>query len=278
MLAPNPAFDRDEFPPRSGSTRANADVARNAHALALLEAAARSGPERRRRLQQRVIVEYLPVARSIANRFRGRPDDTADIVQVACIGLAKAVQRFDPSLGDDLVSFAVPTITGEIKQYLRDTSWIVRPPRRLQELAQEVPAVQDQLERELCRTPGVADLAGALHRPAPLIAEALQCAASRAPLSLDAPLGQGDDTASLAEMLPTTDPGFSRTELALTLERASRVLTSEERRVLNLRFEDQLTQDEIAIECGISQMQVSRMLTNMLARLRATLVAEMTVV
>lgn len=273
MLAPNPAFAASPAPvaPGGRADRAAADAARNEHAIALLAAARRADPAGRRRLHQRVVVEYLDLAHSIARRYRVRQQDAADLRQVACIGLAKAVERFDPDLGDDLVSFAVPTIAGEIKQYLRDTSWFVRPPRRLQELAIEVPAVREVLEQELGRAPRVAELAEVLHRPLALVAEAVQCHSARQAISLHTPVPGGSEDLTLADSLPYRESEYARTDLALTLERATRTLTSEERRIVRLRFEEQLTQSEIALECGVSQMQVSRLLASILQRLRAAL-------
>ncbi len=273
MLAPNPAFAASPAPvaPGGRTDRAAADAARNAHAISLLAAARRADPAGRRRLHQRVVVEYLDLAHAIARRYRVRQQDAADLRQVACIGLAKAVERFDPDLGDDLVSFAVPTIAGEIKQYLRDTSWFVRPPRRLQELAIEVPAVREVLEQELGRAPRVAELAEVLHRPLALVAEAVQCHSARQAISLHTPIPGGSEDLTLADSLPYRESEYARTDLALTLERATRTLTSEERRIVRLRFEEQLTQSEIALECGVSQMQVSRLLASILQRLRAAL-------
>ncbi|SDQ24922.1 sigma-70 family RNA polymerase sigma factor [Leucobacter chromiiresistens] len=276
MLAPNPAFAATPAPavPGDRNDRAAADEARNAHAIALLSAARRADPAGRRRLHQRVVVEYLDLARSIARRYRVRQQDAADVLQVACIGLAKAVERFDPDLGDDLVSFAVPTISGEIKQYLRDTSWFVRPPRRLQELAIEVPAVREMLEQELGRAPRIAELAAVLRRPLALVAEAVQCHSARNAISLHTPIPGASEELTLGDSLPYREAEFTRTELALTLERATRTLSEEERRIVRLRFEEQLTQTEIARECGVSQMQVSRLLASILQRLRAALSAE----
>ncbi|MEJ6489009.1 sigma-70 family RNA polymerase sigma factor [Leucobacter sp. USCH14] len=273
MLAPNPAFAATTAPAAAGDRddRAAADEARNAHAIALLAAAQRADAAGRRRLHQRVVVEYLDLARSIARRYRVRQQDAADVMQVACIGLAKAVERFDPDLGDDLVSFAVPTIAGEIKQYLRDTSWFVRPPRRLQELAIEVPAVREVLEQELGRAPRVAELADVLRRPQALVAEAVQCHSARQAISLHTPIPGASEDLTLADSLPYRETEFNRTELALTLERATRTLSEEERRIVRLRFDDQMTQAEIALECGVSQMQVSRLLSSILQRLRAAL-------
>ncbi|MEV8337903.1 sigma-70 family RNA polymerase sigma factor [Leucobacter sp. NPDC077196] len=273
MLAPNPAFAASAVPgaPGTPTDRAALDAARNAHAIALLSAAQRAEPARRRELHQRVVVEYLDLARSVARRYRVRQQDAADVVQVAYIGLAKAVERFDPAVGDDLVSFAVPTISGEIKQYLRDTSWFVRPPRRLQELAIEVPAVRELLEQELGRAPRIAELADVLHRPHALVAEAVQCHSARQAISIHTPLPGGSEELTLADSLPYRENEYARTELALTLERATRMLTEDERRIVRLRFEDQLTQSEIALECGVSQMQVSRLLSSILRRLRAAL-------
>jgi len=248
---------------------------RNARAVALLIRARRASPRERRRIQQQVVLDYAEVARAVANRFRSPAQDYRDLCQVAYIGLTKAVQRFEPSRGRDIVSFAVPTISGEIKRYLRDSSWTVRPPRRLQELWTELSTELGDLEQRLGREPTIAELAAETGEPASLVAEALRCIQGRRPFSLDAPLegSEGGESSALHEHLADEEAGFERVELALSVSAACRDLSQYERRILYLRFFEERTQAEIAAELGVSQMQVSRLLRAILRKMRSRLAA-----
>lgn len=259
-------------PIRSGRARvAPLDAAaRNARAVALLRAARSASPYERRRIHQTVMLDYLDVARAVASRFRHRGGELGDLRQVAYVGLAKAVHRFEPTRGGDIVSFAVPTISGEIKRYLRDTSWVVRPPRRVQELSLELREATESLRGRLGREPSVAELAAEVDRDEPLVREALRCGEDRRPLSLDAPIDDRSDSSDpLIETLSRAESDFERADIALTLTRACRTLSAFERRILYLRFFREQTQSEIAAECGVSQMQVSRLLARILATLRS---------
>lgn len=277
MLVSNPLISRPAVPSSAPPVRLTAPprpLSRDARAAALLAAAKRATPRERRRLEQQVVLDYLEVARAVANRFRSATQDYGDLCQVAYIGLTKAVQRFEPSRGHDIVSFAVPTISGEIKRYLRDTSWTVRPPRRVQELWSELQAETPELTQQLGREPTVDELAEATGRSRSRVAEALRSVQGRIPLSLDAPADGGTDDGMIAlrDLLASADdPGFERVDLACSISAACRELSETERRILRLRFYEERTQTEIAAELGVSQMQVSRLLRKILCKMRSAL-------
>jgi RNA polymerase sigma-B factor len=216
-----------------------------------------------------LIARYLPLARSVANRYRHTSESIDDLEQVAAIGLVKAVDRWNPDLGYAFSSFAVPTIAGELKRHFRDRSWAIRPGRELQELWLKVERGRDELWRTLGRSPTATELAAHLDRPVEDILEALSAGDGRALKSLDEPAGDDDGaSAALGEILGQEDPGFSRVDTSVTIEEVGRSLSSREREVLRLRFQEDLTQSEIGELIGCSQMHVSRMLRQTLERLR----------
>ncbi len=220
------------------------------------------------------MLDHLDLAEALANRFRGTGAEHRELQQVAYLGLVKAVQRFDPRTGTSLVAFAVPTILGELKRHLRDTSWAVRPPRALQELALEAL----ELAEELAQQRGVVttrELARELRVPERRLEEALRCAEHRRALSLDAPVAAGDGAfdAVLSDAIPADTDEIEQAELRLLLASALRDLSEAERRIVELRFAQERTQAEIAAVIGVSQMQVSRLLSRILAVLRARLSA-----
>ena len=273
---PRPAAEHSTDPQVTDSHRTDQEE-RNARMVALL-AAARSAPEeQRRRVIQRVVTEYLDVAEAVANRYRSRPQDHGDVRQVAYLGLVKAVQRFDPSRGGDIVSFAVPTIAGEIKRYFRDSSWMVRPPRALQELDAELRSTVAVLAQRLGREPTIDEVAAETGFPRRQVAEGLQCAHARQPVSLDGPCRiQADtDTATLGETLSAPEDDFSRADRLVAIAQACRGLSTRDRKILRMRFVQDCTQDEIARACDVTQMQISRLLTRILRDLRAQLSPEL---
>lgn len=246
------------------------DRERDERTRALLAEAHRGGRAKRRRIEQRVVLDYVEVADAVANRYRGTGLDIVELRQVAYLGLTKAVKRFDPARKRSIVAFAVPTIDGEIKHYLRDASWAVRPPRSLQELSLELNARIPELTQELGRRPTVDDLEEAIGRPADEIAEALRSGLGRVSVSLSAPVaGGGPRQLPLSDTLWETDEGFERVELGLLVAQMLASLTPAERRLVRLRFFLDLTQAEIAARLDMSQMQVSRALTRVLALLRS---------
>ncbi len=259
-------------PIRSGRHRETTDaLARNARAVAMLISARSAPPEERVRLHQRVVLDYLDVAHAVAGRYRTRTQDFHDLQQVAYVGLTKAVKRFEPDRGSDIVSFVVPTISGEIKRYLRDATWAVRPPRGLQELRTELRTASSELAQLLGREPTPEELAEETGHPVEVVAEALRCGQGRRPLSLDASVASDPDdhgAMTLGESLPAPSTDFEDADLALAVADACSALTPEERRIVHLRFFREFTQEQIARECGVSQMQVSRLLKRILRTLR----------
>lgn len=224
---------------------------------------------RRRVAEEAIVLRHLDLVDGLVRHLAGGFRDQSDLRQVGCIGLMNAVRRFDPLRGDNFVSFAVPTISGEIKRYLRDNGWFIRPPRRMQELRQAVSSAVPDLEQQLQREPTVSDLAGYLHASRARVAEAVGTRTSLHPVSLDA--GFPDDDTSIGATIGAVDDRLERADLRLSLRMALATLTPRERRIVYLRFIEERTQQEIAAEIGVTQMQVSRLLTKILGRLQAQL-------
>ncbi|MFB6810628.1 SigB/SigF/SigG family RNA polymerase sigma factor [Streptomyces sp. NPDC056387] len=216
-------------------------------------------------------------------RFRGRgdADDIEDLVQVGTIGLIKAIDRFDPTRENEFATLAMPYITGEIKRHFRDTSWAVRVPRRLQELRIDIAKAKEELTATLDRSPTVADLADHLGLAQEDVIEGLVAANGHTSGSLDAPhtahADGGDASAdghTLADVMGEEEPALERVEDIQTLAPLLEQLTERERRMLRMRFGQELTQAQIGSALGISQMQVSRLLTRLLAHLRASMLED----
>jgi RNA polymerase sigma-B factor len=217
-----------------------------------------------------LVEQFLPLAESLAQRYRRGAEPLEDLVQVASVGLLKAIDRFDPERGTAFSSFAVPTIAGELKRYFRDKGWAVRVPRDLQELAQRVDRTTDRLMRELCRAPTVSEIADDLGVTLEQVLEAREAAAAHRAESLDRPCGDDQDATRIADTLGVPEPGYRRAEQAATLEAMMSVLGDREREILRLRFAEDLTQSEIGQRVGVSQMHVSRLLREAVRRLRET--------
>lgn len=216
-----------------------------------------------------MVLAHLDVADAIARRFAGAQRDTDDLRQVAYMGLVKASRRFDPNKGDDFVSFAVPTISGELKRHLRDHGWVVRPPRRVQELRLRIAKARDDLAQKLHREPSAADLAASLHTSRADVREAIESGNSMRPTSLDASVRDGGD--SLGSLVADEGRALERAELQSMLAPAVKRLAPREKHILYLRFYRELTQQEIAQTVGVTQMHVSRLLSRILDELRAAL-------
>jgi RNA polymerase sigma-B factor len=229
-------------------------------------AARESADPEKRKLRNRIVAEHLPVAEHIARRFRnrGQPDD--DLRQVAMLGLIHAVDRFDPTRGTDFLAFAVPTITGEVRRYFRDTSWAMRVPRSLKELHAEIRAETARLSHDLGRAPRPSELAEAMGRPLAEIHEGLAAANAFQNDSLDEPGPAGD--LSAGELLGEDDERFDSVLDRQSLFPALATLPERERAIVLLRFFGNLTQTQIAERVGLSQMHVSRLLSTSLAKLR----------
>jgi len=217
-----------------------------------------------------LVERYLPLARKLAARYRGRAGEPFDdLLQVASLGLLKAIDRFDPDVGTAFSSFAVPTILGELKRYFRDTGWSAHVPRGAQELALKVQEAEHAVSSRLGRSPTVAELAQYMEVPIEQVLDGLEAAAAHHTGSLDEPLDELDgESRSLSEVLGEDDPRFEQIDAILTITSAARELSEREQRVLQLRFHGELTQSEIGKRIGVSQMQVSRILRHALERLR----------
>lgn len=236
----------------------------------LLVAASHTDGIERQRLIDEVVLLNLRLAESIARHYSGRGVERDDLTQVASLGLVNAAQRFDPSMGKDFVSFAVPTITGEVKRYFRDHGWTVRPPRRIQELHAAISAASAEMAQTLGTSPTPADLADYLDVD---VADVLEACASHEYFtvsSIDYRGSAGDET-PLADALGQDENGFDRADAVVALAPVCRRLRAREQRILYLRYFRGWTQQEIAQELGVTQMQVSRLLARILADLRARL-------
>ena len=234
----------------------------------LREAASETSPQRREDLLEEVIRINIPVARALAARYRNRGQAMEELEQVACVGLVRAVRSFDPDRGADLLVLAVPTILGEIKRYFRDHAWDVRPPRRLQELRPRLRSEEERLTQELGSRPGARELAAALGCDESEVREL--AVADLGVEYLDRPAADGTSVEPMHQ-LPTADRGFEQVEASATIGPAFRRLSDQDRRILALRFVEEYTQQQIADELGVSQMQVSRLLRRILNELRAAI-------
>jgi len=224
----------------------------------------------RPRLRERAIEAWMPLAHHLARRYSGRGEPMDDLVQVAVLGLIKAVDRFEADRGVDFGYFAIPTVIGEVKRHFRDKTWAVRVPRRLQELRMSISAANNELHHTLGRPPTVADIAAHLEVTEEEVLEGLEGARAYAADSLSAPVGEDGGT-ELGDTLGGDDAGFELVEWKAALGPAMTVLDERERRIVTLRFYGNLTQSEIAEQVGVSQMHVSRLLARALVKLRGQL-------
>jgi RNA polymerase sigma-B factor len=225
-----------------------------------------------------IVERFLPLARQLAARYQRPEEPFDDVYQVACFGLVKAVDRFDVERGVAFSSYAVPTIMGEIKRHFRDRTWAVRVPRDLQELALRVDRVVAELTRELGRAPSVDEVAHAIDSNREDVLEAMQASTAYRATSLETPRAGGDNEPgdTLGDSIGRVDDGFNRAEQRAVLHALMRSLTPREREVVRLRFEEDLTQAAIGERIGVSQMQVSRVLRQAVARLRTLARADAT--
>ena len=222
-----------------------------------------------RRSRDELIERFLPLARKLARRYASSSEPYDDLVQVASLGLVKAVERFDPSRGFAFTSFAVPTIVGELKRYFRDSSWALHVDRGAQERARRISEARQEMTSRAGRPPRVDELALYLEIGQEEVLDGLQVAEAYDAVSLDAPIaGEDDDLSSRLDVLGRDDEQLDRVDEQTTLFAAARHLPKREREILFLRFSEDLTQSEIAARLGVSQMQVSRLLRRSLERLR----------
>lgn len=220
------------------------------------------------RQRDKIVERCLPLADHIARRFEGRGEPRDDLMQVARVGLVNAVARFDVETGSDFVSFAVPTIMGEVRRHFRDHSWSVKVPRRLKEAHLRLGSATAELSQRLGRAPTATELAAELGMDREEVIEALVAGSSYNTLSIEGGGSDDDEARAIADTLGDVDARLDRIENREALRPLLEALPERERTVLVLRFFESMTQTQIAERIGISQMHVSRLLARSLARLR----------
>lgn len=228
----------------------------------------------RRRARDEVICRNLAMARRLAGSFAGRGESLDDLIQVANLALIRAADRFSTSHGVSFAGFAGPTILGELRHHFRDTRWHLRVERRLQELYLNVRHCTDELTQELGHHPSLAEIAERVGADVAECERAVAVGAAFQPLSLDRPIDTDDPTNNLTDLIGSADPDLESVPDRYTLAQALAHLSPEDRRLVALRFFGNLSQAEIGEHLGVSQMQVSRLLSAVLAKLAAELLAE----
>ncbi len=237
-------------------------------------AAAQAGDPAHAAARDGLVQLHMPLVEHLARRFRNRGEPYDDLVQVATIGLIKAVDRFDSDRGVEFSTYATPTILGEIKRYFRDKGWAIRVPRRLQELRLSLTAATAELTQQLGRAPTVGELSERLGLSADLVIEGLESANAYNTLSLDAPDQNDTDSSTVLDALGADDEALENVEYRESLKPLLARLETREKRILTLRFFRGMTQSQIAEEIGISQMHVSRLLARTLTELRTGLLRD----
>jgi RNA polymerase sigma-B factor len=218
--------------------------------------------------REELVERLLPLARDLALRYSYTHEPVDDLMQVASLGLVKAIDRFEPARGTKFTSYAAPTILGELKRHFRDKGWALHVPRGLQERVTAVNGETDALSKKLGRSPKPGEVANGLSLSVAEVLEAGEAGASYEATSLNAPVANdGEESATLVDLLTSEDSGYELVERRDAIARAWKALSEAERRVLQLRFMHDLTQREIGERMGYSQMHVSRLLRRALSRL-----------
>lgn len=249
------------------------DEARQRETAELIERlCACTDPQTEARLRQQLVVVNVPVATSIALRYRSRGEAVEDLVQAAHLGLVKAAGGFDPGRGRDFLAYAVPTVSGEVKRHFRDQGWDIRPPRRIQEMRSEVEQASSDLTQTLGRSPRISEIAAHLGADEEDVVECVASADLYHVHSLDAPVGGAEDR-SVGDTLGDVDPLLGQIDDVLSVRPLMDRLSPRDRRILALRYFSGWTQQQIADDVGVTQMQVSRLITKALRRLREGLEA-----
>ena len=219
--------------------------------------------------RDQLIVSHLNLVRFLASKFKNRGESLEDLIQVGTIGLIKAIDRFDPERGLEFTTYATPTIMGEIKRHFRDKGWSVRVPRRLQELSAKVNQATDELTNQLQRSPSVAEIAEHLGSTVDEVLEAMESSSAYSSVPLEGGgSGEDDEAPSVIDHYATEDPDLAASDDRIVLEQAIADFSPREQEVVKMRFEEGLTQVEIAERLGISQVQVSRLLRRTLRRIQ----------
>jgi RNA polymerase sigma-B factor len=220
--------------------------------------------------RERLIERFLPLARQLARRYGSAGEPLDDLVQVASLGLVKAVDRYELDRGTAFSSFAVPTILGEIKRHFRDTGWTVRVPRAIQERRIQVNRAIPLLTGRLGRSPTTAEIAEHIQASTEEVLEAMEAAVAYEPVSLDSSPGADEEDETWAQAVGEDDPSYELVEHSVTLAPAMQALPERERLILHMRFVEDMTQSQIADKIGISQMHVSRLIRKALEAMRET--------
>jgi RNA polymerase sigma-B factor len=244
-----------------------ADKPLSAFPTALLSEFART---RDQQLKEHLVERFLPLARQLASRYRGRGEPMEDLVQIASVGLVKAISRFDPERGFSFATFAYPTILGELRHHFRDRGWSVHVDRGLKERHATVECAIGELSKRLGRSPSVAEISERVEMCEADVLEAIDAGNAHHALSIDAGAPEGDDKdrPPIVEALGEGEPGYEAVEYGEAIAPVIAELSGRDRVIVHLRFVDDRTQTEIADEIGVSQMQVSRILRATLERLR----------
>ena len=230
----------------------------------------RYGEDRNPTVREELVERFMPLARRLAGRYAGGAEPYDDLVQVASVGLVKAIDRFDVERGTAFSTFAVPTILGELKRHFRDRGWSVHVPRDVQERILKVERALAELPSRLGRAATIADIAESLEVSEEQVLEAMHASQGHHAVSLDASssMADGEEPAPLGERIGKVDLGFDTVEYGASIEPALAEISERDRKVLHLRFVEDLTQSEIAAQVGVSQMHVSRILRSTLDQLR----------
>jgi len=220
--------------------------------------------------REQLVQRHLPLVRSLARRYAGRGEALEDIEQVGAIGLLKAIDRYDLEREVSLTTYATPNVVGEIKRHFRDKGWAIRVPRGLQELNAKMSGTIERLTIKFERSPTIAEIAAELDTTPEQVLEAMEAGSAYSTVSLSSGPGGGgdDDDFDPMESIGSEDDEYERTEQRASLEPALEALPEREREILRMRFEDGLTQTQIAEKIGISQMHVSRLIRKSLSRMR----------
>ena len=227
------------------------------------------------RAREELVERYMPLARRLARRYLGAREPFDDLVQVASLGLVKAIDRFEPARGNAFTSFAVPTILGELKRYFRDLGWAVHVPRGAQERALKLEEAQRELASKSGRAPTIQEPATYMELSLEDVLDGLEAAGAHHSMSLETPCQDGDaDGGTIADLLGEEDKRFELIDAGASIAKAAARLSERERRILALRFIEDRTQTQIAKIEGVSQMQVSRVLRRAVARLGELVQAE----
>jgi RNA polymerase sigma-B factor len=221
-------------------------------------------------VREELVDRFMPLARRLAARYAGGAEPFDDLVQVASVGLVKAIDRFDPERGTAFSTFAVPTILGELKRHFRDRGWSVHVPRDVQERILRVERATAELPAKLGHAPTVREIANRIEASEEEVLEAMHAAQGHHAVSLDAAstVGDGDEPTPLGDRIGEEDPSFDTVEYGAAIAPVLEEISERDRRVLHLRFVEDMTQSEIAERVGVSQMHVSRILRAAVDRLR----------